>query len=101
MEKTRVAQRATTTATLQSYAVRAEAFWKGTKDHDVSQNIDVLLRHIDAIAPFRILDIGCGPGRDLKTFRDLGHEAIGVDGVPAFVEMRVRTAARKCGSKTC
>src|SRR5262249_7244274 len=29
----------------------------------------------------------CGPGRDLRTFRDLGHVAIGVDGAPAFVAM--------------
>jgi hypothetical protein len=26
--------------------------------------------------PFAILDFGCGPGRDLKVFTDLGHIAI-------------------------
>jgi SAM-dependent methyltransferase len=77
----------TTSVTLQSYAMRAEAFWEGTKDHDVSQNIDALLRHIEASAPFQILDLGCGPGRDLKTFRERGHTPIGADGVTAFVEM--------------
>ena len=30
---------------------------------------------------------GCGPGRDLKTLRDLGHEAIGLEGAEAFTEM--------------
>ena len=40
-----------------------------------------------ARAPFAILDLGCGPGRDLATFRDLGHEAIGVDGAARFVAM--------------
>src|SRR4029453_15848714 len=34
-----------------------------------------------------ILDLGCGPGRDLATFRALGHEAIGLDAAPRFVEM--------------
>jgi SAM-dependent methyltransferase len=74
-------------ATLQSYASRAEAFWQGTRDHDVTQNIDALLRHIDGPKPWRILDLGCGPGRDLKTFLELGHVPVGLDGVREFVEM--------------
>jgi len=73
--------------TLAHYSVRAEAFWQGTRDHDVSQNIAALLRHIDAQPPFSILDLGCGPGRDLKTFRQLGHAPVGLDGAPEFVAM--------------
>ncbi|GAB3463294.1 class I SAM-dependent methyltransferase [Azotobacter salinestris] len=76
-----------TTITLRHYATSAEAFRDGTRDHDVSQNIDALLRHIEAPPPFTILDFGCGPGRDLKTFRALGHQPIGLDGCPRFVEM--------------
>ena len=77
----------TTAITLASYASRAEAFWEGTREHDVSQNIDALLCHIEAAAPLTLLDFGCGPGRDLKTFSDLGHRAIGLDGVARFAEM--------------
>jgi len=73
--------------TLQHYNQRAQDFREGTKDHDVSQNINSLLRHIKSQAPFTILDVGCGPGRDLKTFSELGHKAIGLDGALAFVEM--------------
>jgi SAM-dependent methyltransferase len=73
--------------TLQHYNQRAEDFREGTRDHDVSQNIAALLRHIQGQPPYRILDFGCGPGRDLKTFRALGHNAIGLDGCPRFVEM--------------
>jgi SAM-dependent methyltransferase len=73
--------------TLAHYEARAEPFWAGTRDHDVSQNIQALLRFIEAPPPWRILDLGCGPGRDLKTFAELGHEAIGLEGTPAFVEM--------------
>lgn len=72
--------------TLAHYSDSAQAFWEGTRDHDVSQNIAALLRHIRATPPFAILDLGCGPGRDLKTFADAGHAAIGLDGTPAFVE---------------
>ncbi|MBE0969723.1 class I SAM-dependent methyltransferase, partial [Escherichia coli] len=35
----------------------------------------------------RILDFGCGPGRDLATFRRLGHQPVGLEGTPRFVEM--------------
>jgi SAM-dependent methyltransferase len=37
--------------------------------------------------PLVILDLGCGPGRDLATFKALGHEAVGLDGALPFVEM--------------
>ena len=73
--------------TLAHYDATAEAFWQGTRDHDVRQNIAALLRHLEGPAPFAILDLGCGPGRDLIALRDLGHEAIGVDGAARFVAM--------------
>lgn len=77
----------TSTLTLAHYERRAEDFWLGTRDHDVSQNIAELLRHIEGEPPFTILDFGCGPGRDLVTFTALGHVAIGLDGTPSFVRM--------------
>ena len=62
------------------YDQNAASYFEGTKDHDVLQNIDALLRAIAAPAPLRILDFGCGPGRDLQTLTKLGHEAIGLEG---------------------
>ncbi|HEY7318022.1 MAG TPA: class I SAM-dependent methyltransferase [Candidatus Binatia bacterium] len=76
----------TSVITLRHYNEHAESFWKGTKDHDVSQNRNALLEHLGGHPPYRILDFGCGPGRDLKVFRDLGHEAIGLEGAQRFVE---------------
>jgi SAM-dependent methyltransferase len=73
--------------TLEHYSQRADEFRAGTRDHDVSQNIAALLRHIEGVAPFTILDMGCGPGRDLLTFQRLGHVAIGLDGAARFVDM--------------
>ncbi len=73
--------------TLAHYEHHAESFFAGTVDHDVSQNIAALLEAIEAPAPYTILDLGCGPGRDLKTFSALGHRAIGVDGSERFVAM--------------
>jgi SAM-dependent methyltransferase len=73
--------------TIADYERRAAWFWEGTKDHDVSQNVEALLRHLRGAPPVWILDLGCGPGRDLMTFTQLGYHAVGLDGTPAFVEM--------------
>ena len=72
--------------TIRHYNENADSFWEGTRDHDVSQNIEALLR---ALGPgsHRILDFGCGPGRDLKTFTDLGHLPTGLDGAAEFCEI--------------
>lgn len=66
--------------TLAHYDDHADAFWEGTRDHDVAQNVDALLRHIEVPPPFELLDLGCGPGRDLMTFKALGHRATGLEG---------------------
>lgn len=73
--------------TLEHYERNARQFFAGTVDHDVSQNIAALLGAIEAPAPLTLLDLGCGPGRDVKTFSALGHRAIGLDGSGEFVAM--------------
>ena len=73
--------------TLEHYGRRADEFWEGTREHDVRQNIDALVSHIEGTPPFTILDVGCGPGRDLRTFAGQGHIAIGLEGAPRFAEM--------------
>ena len=73
--------------TLAHYEQNAEGFREATRDHDVSQNIAALLGHIVGVAPFMILDFGCGPGRDLQAFTRLGHRAIGLDGSARFAQM--------------
>lgn len=73
--------------TLAYYDASAKSFWEGTRDHDVSQNYAALLGAIEGPPPFTLLDLGCGPGRDLAHFKSLGHEAVGLDGAAAFVEM--------------
>src|SRR5712692_2922655 len=73
--------------TIAFYDQFARAFWYGTRDHDVSQNYAAFLNAIEGESPFSILDLGCGPGRDLSHFRSLGHEAVGLDGSRQFVAM--------------
>lgn len=76
-----------TRTTLTHYTESAEAFWEGTKTHDVTQNYAALLDHIEGPKPYRILDFGCGPGRDLLALSAEGHRVVGLDGSPKFVEM--------------
>jgi SAM-dependent methyltransferase len=76
-----------TAVTLRHYDERAQAFWEGTRDHDVSQNIAALLKAIAARPPLAILDFGCGPGRDLVTFTRLGHAAVGLEGSAKLAAM--------------
>jgi len=74
-------------STLWHYEQHAEDFREGTRDHDVSQNVEALLRHLPGASGQRILDLGCGPGRDLALFVARGHAPVGLDGAAAFVTM--------------
>src|SRR5882762_439492 len=73
--------------TIAHYDRLAEGYWDGTRDHDVNQNYAALLDAIEGDPPYSILDLGCGPGRDLRYFRSLGHVAMGLDGSAQFAAM--------------
>lgn len=76
--------------TLRHYQHNAEAFWQGTKDHDVAQNYAAFLAPLPIDKALDILDLGCGPGRDVHYFKSLGHQPIGLDGCEAFCAMARR-----------
>lgn len=76
-----------TRRTLAHYDANASSFWEGTRTHDVSQNLDALLGAIEGPPPFDILDLGCGPGRDLVALQRRGHRPVGLDGSAPFVRM--------------
>ena len=75
------------TRTLGHYDNNAPGFFKGTIDHDVSQNYAAFLAPLPENKKLDILDFGCGPGRDLKYFSDLGHRPVGLDGSVEFCKM--------------
>ena len=72
------------TETLDHYEKNALSFWQGTRNHDVSQNIQSFIAELPGNKSLDILDFGCGPGRDLITFKSMGHNPTGLDGSKAF-----------------
>ena len=76
--------------TIGHYQRMASDYWAGTRGHDVSQNRAAMIDAIEGEPPYSILDLGCGPGRDLAAFRAAGHHAVGLDGAAAFVAMARR-----------
>ncbi len=73
--------------TIGHYEDRAESFWLGTRDHDVTQNYAEFLSAFPQDQKLDILDFGCGPGRDLEYFHSLGHRPVGLDGCGEFCDM--------------
>lgn len=78
------------TVTLSHYNQNAEAYWQGTKDHDVTQNYAAFLAPFPVDKKLDILDLGCGPGRDVHYFKSLGHRPVGLDGSEVFCTMARR-----------
>ena len=77
--------------TIAEYQLTADAYRIGTWNHDVSQNRESLIAAMQK-AQGKILDLGCGPGRDLVAFQNMGYEVTGLDATPAFVEMAKQIA---------
>jgi SAM-dependent methyltransferase len=73
--------------TIAHYEQHCEEFWTHTRDHDVSQNTHSFLDALPNKKPLDILDLGCGPGRDLYFFKSLGHNPTGLDGSVEFCKM--------------
>ncbi|MBQ9562209.1 MAG: class I SAM-dependent methyltransferase [Lachnospiraceae bacterium] len=70
--------------TLAYYAENAEAFAQGTVSADMQAKREEFLREIPAGG--RILDFGCGSGRDAKAFLEMGYAVDASDGSEELCE---------------
>jgi SAM-dependent methyltransferase len=53
--------------------------------------LDRPIRFASLLSPgSHILDLGCGPGRDIRIFSEGGHKPIGIELNPEFIEMARR-----------
>ena len=80
--------------TLSSYEQRADAYRDDTSTRERASDYNLFFAHLAerGPAPYDLLDLGCGPGRDLAYFREQGHRAVGLDGAARFVEMAVQAS---------
>ena len=67
------------------YDEQAEAFFARTKDADLSDLHRRFLAHIPPAG--RLLDAGCGSGRDALAFARAGYEVTAFDASPALVRL--------------
>ena len=65
-------------ATLNYYNQNAESFVAGTLSADMSAQYKFFLKYVPLKA--KILDLGCGSGRDSAHFASLGFDVVAVDG---------------------
>lgn len=71
--------------TLHYYQTNAQTFFDGTVNVDMSSLYETFTRHLAPGA--RVLDAGCGSGRDAKAFQEMGYQVEAFDASPAMVEL--------------
>lgn len=64
-------------STLDYYNKNAQHYFETTVDAPMKQQYDLFLKYFKG---GRLLDLGCGSGRDSKFFKDLGFDVTAVDG---------------------
>lgn len=71
-------------ASVAAYSAQPDAYEKKYATHllDRPSRFSLLLK-----PGSRILDVGCGPGRDIRIFTEAGHQPIGIELNPEFVKM--------------
>ena len=63
--------------TINYYNNNAEEYFATSKDVDLDKLRKRFLSYLPAGA--RIIDVGCGSGRDVRAFLDMGFDAVGLD----------------------
>lgn len=78
------------TGTIGTYQSSAEEYYENNADRSVIK--ELVSRFLTAVQnatdkrSARIVDVGCGPGWESSTFAAHGHNAVGIDLTPAFVQ---------------
>ena len=71
--------------TLQYYQNHAQDFFDGTVNVDMTPLYEAFTHHLPHGA--RVLDAGCGSGRDAKAFHEMGYLVDAFDASSAMVEL--------------
>ncbi len=76
------------------YEAHAKEYFARTVSADLSSVYDRFLKHVKPNG--RILDAGCGSGRDLKALRDRGFDPVGIDASPALAKLATEFSGATC-----
>lgn len=76
--------------TIKYYDENAEAFVRQTVNADLSALYSRFLSELPNHS--RLLDAGCGSGRDTRAFRNLGHEVVAIDASEKMVKAAKKIA---------
>ena len=71
--------------TIDYYNENADKFYENTVDADMSEQYQQFLKYLNQGA--KILDFGCGSGRDSKYFIDNGYKVTAIDGAEKLCEL--------------
>ena len=71
--------------TLHYYQNHAQDFFNGTVNVDMTPLYEAFTQHLTHGA--RVLDAGCGSGRDAKAFHEMGYQVDAFDASSAMVEL--------------
>ena len=71
--------------TINYYNKHAEQYYQATVDVDFTVAYDRFLKYVSQRG--KIIDMGCGSGRDVAAFIERGYEAIGVDASKELAEL--------------
>ena len=71
-------------STIEYYNKHAEEYFKNTSSVDMTCLYKRFLEYVPVGG--RIMDLGCGSGRDVKWFRDHGYQAFGMDASEKLVQ---------------
>ncbi len=84
--------------TLEYYEKHGKEYAESTKKADMSETCEIFLSYLDPEA--RILDLGCGSGRDSRYFLDQGYRVTSVDGSVKLCAIASRETGQKVIPKT-
>ncbi len=72
-------------STIDYYNLNADRYYWET----VAVDVDALRKQFASYLPgeARVIDMGCGSGRDVMAFADMGHDALGLDAASELVKL--------------
>lgn len=76
------------------YEKHSQEYYKSTVDVDVRELYEPFLRELPSAG--RILDAGCGSGRDTKAFLERGYRVLAIDASPQMAQLATALTGQRC-----